>query len=42
MRRGQQEIADFFSKIMAEDAERARKCHRFLYQLGGIDNTSPQ
>jgi hypothetical protein len=27
---------------MAEDSERAHKCHDFLAQLGGTDNTSPQ
>ena len=27
---------------MAQDSERARRCHEFLAKLGGIDNTSPQ
>ncbi|WP_299302620.1 acyl carrier protein [uncultured Brachybacterium sp.] len=36
------EIAAFFEEVMAQDAERARKCHEFLRELGGIDNTSPQ
>ena len=39
---GQQEIADFFSSVMAEDSARAEQCHRFLAELGGIDNTAPQ
>ncbi|WP_422117455.1 acyl carrier protein [Brachybacterium sp. UNK5269] len=39
---GQEEIAAFFEEVMAQDAERAKKCHEFLRQLGGIDNTSPQ
>ena len=34
--------AAFFEEVMAQDAERARKCHEFLRELGGIDNTSPQ
>ena len=39
---GQNEIADFFRSVMEEDSARAKKCHEFLAQLGGIDNTSPQ
>ncbi|GGO79619.1 acyl carrier protein [Nocardioides deserti] len=39
---GQQEIADFFREVMQQDSERAQRCHRFLAQLGGTDNTSPQ
>ena len=38
----QQEIADFFRQVMAEDSSRAQKCHDFLRQLGGTDNTSPE
>jgi hypothetical protein len=38
---GKDEIADFFERVMAEDSERAKKCHQFLADLGGIDNTSP-
>jgi len=38
----QQEIADFFRQVMAEDSARAQKCHDFLRRLGGTDNTSPQ
>jgi rubrerythrin len=38
----QQEIADFFRQVMEEDSNRAKKCHEFLRQLGGTDNTSPQ
>ncbi len=38
----QQEIADFFRQVMEEDSARAKKCHAFLRQLGGMDNTSPQ
>ena len=39
---GQEEIAAFFEEVMAQDAERARKCHEFLRELGGIDTTSPR
>jgi rubrerythrin len=38
----QKEIAEFFRQVMAEDSSRAQKCHEFLRQLGGTDNTSPQ
>jgi rubrerythrin len=39
---GEQEIADFFKQVMAEDSQRAARCHDFLKRLGGTDNTSPQ
>jgi len=39
---GQSEIASFFKTVMDEDSERAKRCHEFLRQLGGTDNTSPQ
>jgi hypothetical protein len=39
---GEDEIASFFEQVMAEDSERAHKCHKFLARLGGTDNTSPQ
>lgn len=39
---GKDDIATFFEKVMAEDSERAKQCHNFLRELGGIDNTSPQ
>lgn len=38
---GQDEIASFFRSVMQEDSDRAKRCHEFLAQLGGIDNTSP-
>ena len=31
---GQNEIADFFEKVMAEDSARAKQCHEFLLQVG--------
>lgn len=39
---GQEEIATFFEEVMAQDSERAHKCHEFLRQLGGTDTTQPQ
>ena len=39
---GQDEIAQFFRDVMAEDAARGRRCHELLAQLGGLDNTTPQ
>jgi hypothetical protein len=39
---GQDEIGQFFKQVMDEDSSRAQKCHDFLAQLGGTDNTSPQ
>jgi rubrerythrin len=39
---GKDEIAAFFRSVMDEDSKRAHTCHRFLAELGGTDNTSPQ
>ncbi len=39
---GKDGIAQFFRDVMQEDSTRAHKCHGFLAQLGGTDNTSPQ
>ncbi|WP_270889488.1 acyl carrier protein [Pedococcus sp. 5OH_020] len=39
---GKDDIASFFEEVMAQDSERAKRCHEFLQQLGGIDNTQPQ
>src|SRR3954454_18985172 len=39
---GKDEIAQFFRQVMDEDSQRAHRCHEFLAQLGGTDNTSPQ
>lgn len=39
---GKDDIAEFFERVMAEDADRAHKCHEFLRELGGTDTTSPQ
>ncbi|MGY2702588.1 MULTISPECIES: hypothetical protein [unclassified Nocardioides] len=39
---GQADIAAFFRQVMEEDSTRAHRCHEFLRNLGGTDNTSPQ
>ncbi len=39
---GKDDIASFFEKVMTEDSARAKQCHEFLSELGGIDNTQPQ
>jgi hypothetical protein len=39
---GEDDIADFFEQVMADDSKRAHRCHDFLVRLGGTDNTSPQ
>ena len=38
---GQNEIADFFRSVMEEDSARARKCHDFLKQLSGSEQSGP-
>lgn len=39
----QEEIAQFFRDVMAEDSRRAHRCHELLVRLGGgTANTSPQ
>ncbi|VTR77278.1 acyl carrier protein [Cellulomonas hominis] len=41
---GEDEIAEFFERVMAEDSARAQQCHQFLARLTqhGTDATSPQ
>jgi rubrerythrin len=39
---GQDKIAEFFRDVMQQDSERAHRCHDFLAELGGTDNTAPQ
>jgi rubrerythrin len=39
---GKDDIASFFEDVMAQDSERAKRCHQFLKDLGGIDNTQPK
>ena len=36
------DIAQFFRDVMQQDSERAHRCHEFLAQLGGTDNTAPK
>lgn len=36
-----EEIASFFSEVMAQDSERARRCHEFLGQLQGTPAAGP-
>jgi rubrerythrin len=39
---GRDDIAQFFREVMEQDSQRAHRCHEFLRDLGGADNTSPQ
>ena len=39
---GRDDIASFFEQVMQQDSDRAHQCHKFLAELGGTDNTSPQ
>lgn len=39
---GKDEIAQFFERVMIEDSDRAKQCHQFLRELGGVDRTQPQ
>ena len=38
---GREDIASFFEQIMAEDSERAAKCHAFLKELSGSGDSGP-
>ena len=38
---GQNEIASFFRQVMEEDSSRAARCHEFLKQLSGSDESGP-
>ena len=38
---GRDDIAGFFRSIMEEDSARARRCHEFLKELSGSDETGP-
>jgi hypothetical protein len=38
---GQQDIADFFRRVMEEDSRRAAQCHEFLARLSGTDESGP-
>jgi rubrerythrin len=38
---GHEDIAGFFEQIMAEDSERAKRCHEFLKELSGTPESGP-
>ena len=38
---GQEEIASFFEEVMAQDSERARRCHEFMKELSGTSESGP-
>ena len=38
---GLDDVADFFRNVMQEDSARAAKCHEFLKQLSGSDQSGP-
>ncbi|MFI1921547.1 MULTISPECIES: hypothetical protein [unclassified Streptomyces] len=38
---GKKEIADFFRTVMAQDSERAARCHQFLAELSGTEEAAP-
>ena len=38
---GLDDIAAFFEQVMAEDSERARRCHEFLAQITGSSQAGP-
>ena len=36
-----EDIASFFEEVMAQDSERASRCHEFLKELSGSTATGP-
>ena len=38
---GREDIAGFFRQVMEEDSARAARCHEFLKQLYGSDESRP-
>lgn len=36
-----EDVAEFFEQVMAEDSQRAARCHEFLKQLSGTDESGP-
>jgi len=38
---GRDDIAGFFRSVMEEDSARARRCHEFLKELSGSDESGP-
>jgi rubrerythrin len=35
------DVAGFFREVMAQDSERAARCHRFLAELAGTEQAGP-
>ncbi len=38
---GREDIASFFQDVMAQDSERAARCHTFLAELSGSRESGP-
>ena len=38
---GREDIATFFEQVMSEDSTRAKKCHDFLAELSGSEESGP-
>ena len=38
---GREDIADFFREVMRQDSERGKRCHEFLKELSGTDESGP-
>ena len=38
---GREDIASFFQDVMAQDSERAARCHAFLKELSGSSESGP-
>lgn len=38
---GRDDIAGFFRQVMEEDSARAQRCHEFLKQLSGSEESGP-
>ena len=38
---GLDDVASFFEDVMAQDSERAKRCHEFLGRLQGSDKAGP-
>ena len=38
---GRDDIAQFFRDVMAQDSERAARCHEFLKELSGSSESGP-
>lgn len=38
---GREDIASFFEEVMAQDSERATRCHAFLADLSGTSEGGP-